>query len=225
MAVTYRELALKKAISQIGVKEQPAGSNRGPKVDQYQEADSLTNPDHGYAWCASFVNWCFREVDRPLVELGRSASVAILLAAAKQHGWAHTETPEPGDLVCYDWDTLAGPGKIIGDEHADHIGIVRSVNADGSFTAVEGNTAVGNDSNGGEVMDRLRSRSMVEGFIRVPGGYAMVRRYRLLRGDEVLGEFRLARVLTKVARIVRSLGYGERVSVRRIAVKKARPDA
>jgi len=57
-----------------------------------------------------------------------------------------TSTPKPGDLVCYDW---AYDGTF------DHIGIFKS-GSSYEFHAVEGNTSTGNQSNGGQVMDRVR---------------------------------------------------------------------
>ncbi len=70
--------------------------------------------------------------------------------------WLGRVDPEPGDIAIYNWD--GGP--------PDHIGIVES-GGDGGFTAVEGNTAVGADSNGGEVMRRERTLDDVDGFGRV----------------------------------------------------------
>lgn len=51
-------------------------------------------------------------------------------------------TPEVGDVVFYDWQK---------DGVSDHVGIVETIKADGSIVAIEGNTSVGNDSNGGQV--------------------------------------------------------------------------
>jgi hypothetical protein len=162
--MTYRERALQIAISQIGVCEHPADSNSGDKVRQYQAATALGGT--GWPWCAAFVNWCFREAGLPLDKLNRSASVGELLALARKLGWV-VSTPRAGDIVCFDWNTLNGPGH---GDWPDHVGIVRRVFSGGRFEAVEGNTAVGNNSNGGKVMSRAdRSMAMVEGFIRVPG--------------------------------------------------------
>ena len=49
----------------------------------------------------------------------------------------------------------------------EHIGIVEKSLGGGQFHCIEGNTAVGNDSNGGQVMRRLRYVSQVNGFGRV----------------------------------------------------------
>ena len=51
---------------------------------------------------------------------------------------------------------------------SDHVGLFDHwVNKSaGTFATIEGNTAVGNDSNGGEVMRRERSMSQVSCFMR-----------------------------------------------------------
>lgn len=166
--MSFNTKVLKIARAELGVKEVPANSNRGPRVDQYEQADSLTNPNYGYSWCASFVNWVLAKAERPLDELGRSASVGNLLALARKEGWATNQLKTGDDyvlLACYDWNTLTGPGK---GDWPDHIGIVEKIVSPSSFKAIEGNTAIGNDSNGGEVMERDRTLAMVESFIRVP---------------------------------------------------------
>ena len=51
--------ALAQAAGEIGVMEQPLGSNRGPRVDQYLSSVGLDPTSGHYAWCAAFVYWCF----------------------------------------------------------------------------------------------------------------------------------------------------------------------
>ena len=48
-----------------------------------------------------------------------------------------------------------------GAQYADHIGIVETNNSDGTIKTIEGNTGIGNDSNGGEVMERTRNLGVV----------------------------------------------------------------
>lgn len=216
----YRMEAVRKAASQNGVKEQPAGSNHGPMVDKYQQADSLGG--EGYSWCASFVNWCFREVGRPLKELNLSASVGMMLAEARKLGWDDT-TPNVGDIVCFDWDSLTGPGKM---DWPDHVGIVASVGAGGTFKSWEGNTAVGNDSNGGQVMLRDRNISMVEGFIRVPGGYKMEDVWRVRRDGETVRDYgKRYRAVIRIGRITKNLKIGQACSILRIRKRIELPNA
>ena len=47
------------ASGEVGVMEEPPGSNRGPKVDQYLASVGLNAQDGSFAWCAGFVYWCF----------------------------------------------------------------------------------------------------------------------------------------------------------------------
>lgn len=146
--------------TQIGIKEHPAGTNTGPAVVIYQHA---TNPGQtGFPWCASFVTWCLRQAEWK-VSFASMAYVPAWVAAAHSGKYplmviAKSEAEE-GDIVTYDWDN---------DTVADHIGFVLSKpDGNGKFNAREGNTAVGNDSNGGEVMDRQRSTHDVCCFIRL----------------------------------------------------------
>ena len=61
-----------------------------------------------------------------------------------------------GDIVLFDFN---------GNGESDHIGIVVSVNKDGTISTVEGNTG-GNNVNGGQVQKRTRYRSQVNYFVR-----------------------------------------------------------
>lgn len=56
------------AATQIGVREEPLGSNRGPQVDQYVASVGL-NPAGHHAWCVAFMFFCFEEAS---TQLGRS---------------------------------------------------------------------------------------------------------------------------------------------------------
>ena len=55
--------AIEVARSQIGVMEEPPGSNRGPEVDEYIRRVGL-NPAGNFAWCAAFLYFCFDEAAR-----------------------------------------------------------------------------------------------------------------------------------------------------------------
>jgi hypothetical protein len=71
--------------------------------------------------------------------------------------WKGRTEPLPGDIAIYNWH-----GGL-----PDHIGIVEEYLGGGKFNAIEGNTGIGNDANGGEVMRRQRYFSDVDGFGRV----------------------------------------------------------
>lgn len=62
-----------------------------------------------------------------------------------------------GDIVLFDWQN---------NGEADHIGFIVKQYSDGSYLTIEGNTAIGNDSNGGEVMYRTRYQYQICMIIR-----------------------------------------------------------
>lgn len=149
------QAALKEAIKHLGEKENPPGSNR----------ISFASLWYGIigAWCAMFVTHCYVKAGSIVFKRGRYyAYVPYMVADARagKNNLTITHNPVPGDPVTYDWDN---------DGIADHVGLFEKWidrNA-GTFSAIEGNTAVGNDSNGGEVMRRERNISTVECFIHV----------------------------------------------------------
>jgi CHAP domain len=167
-------LALEYAMLFRGVKEQPAGSNHGPDVWRTDRRGkrwrggidywcTLANGLHGgYPWCAAFATAAFRLTGRTVGD-ARRASVQYFEQWAKIQGDLVTR-PFRGDLVCYDWNA---------DNWYDHIGIVQrvlSLPAHGRpflIRAIEGNTSLGNDSNGGQVMLRTRWASHCR-FVRIP---------------------------------------------------------
>ena len=151
--MTYRELALRIAQGEIGVRENPPGSNSGPKVNQYLKAAGL---GPGYPWCMAFLVWTFGKAGLKL-EYPNKASVGFFEDWARRNGHIVYD-PKPGDVVCYRYD---------GDDWPDHVGIVLSVQGRG-LTVVEGNTSYGNDSDGGRVMLRTRQINRCT-FVRVPG--------------------------------------------------------
>lgn len=159
--MTYREKALRAAIGEVGVREDPPGSNRGSRVKEYQAATSLKGT--GWPWCAAFVCWCFKQAGAPLAY--PSASVGHFLVWAAKYGYT-VKRPFRGDLVCYRFDA---------DDWPDHIGFVERVLAlrwrgrefAGWVRTIEGNTAFGNDANGGQVQRRWRWLRRCS-FVRVP---------------------------------------------------------
>jgi len=150
--------ALAEARRWLGTREDPPGSNR-TRFGQWFGLD-------GVPWCNIFVSYCFA------VGAGYTLASGYHGAGCTARGCSYVPTteawlraagfwrgrtpPSAGDIAIYNWD--GGP--------PDHIGIVEAVDGAG-FTAIEGNTAVGNDSNGGEVMRRRRTLADVDGFGRV----------------------------------------------------------
>lgn len=89
----------------------------------------------------------------------KTANCGTMADWFKQQGrwYSYTTTPKPGDIVFYDWNG--------NHTKRDHVGIVESVSGS-SVVAIEGNTSVGNDSNGGEVMRRTRTKTYITGYGR-----------------------------------------------------------
>jgi hypothetical protein len=118
----------------------------------------------GVPWCAIFVSYAFDVGAGVVLCRGwhgagtgpRGVAYVPTLAAWLRATGRGVETPRPGDIAVFDWD-----GGL-----PDHVGIVVRAQPCGIET-VEGNTAVGNDSDGGEVMRRSRRLSDVALFGRV----------------------------------------------------------
>ena len=105
-------------------------------------------------WCGSFVMWCANEAG---VKLPNTVSTMAGAAAFKKMGtWTDAlgATPQPGDIVYFDF--AAGGAPI------EHVGIVVKDNGDGTITTIEGNTAgdkkkSGSQANGGEAVVKIRA--------------------------------------------------------------------
>ena len=118
--------ALQVAQTQEGVTEQPPGSNDGPQIAQYRTATQGAYA--GAPWCAYFVSWCAAEAGSPIGSQGQGlGSVAAITDWARSTGRL-TQTPAPGELILFG---------------TEHVGIVKSVNPDGTLTTVEGNASNG----------------------------------------------------------------------------------
>lgn len=148
--MTTVDKLLQVAIAEIGYTESPAGSNQN-KYGRWYGMNHVP-------WCAIFVSYCF---DRVGMTLPIRTAKGFAYCQDGVH-WFQRQgrwfaKPQVGDVVFYSWQ---------GDGIADHVGIVEKVNADGSVVSIEGNTAVGNESNGGQVMRRHRNPGGVLGFGR-----------------------------------------------------------
>ena len=140
----------------IGTKESPPNSNNVIfNTAYYGRAVSGS----AYPWCAAFVWYVFREAGLSHLYFGgeRTAHCNTLLTFARRHGLFHSSGYRPGDLALFDWS-----GRRT---NAQHIGIITEVRAN-SVVTIEGNTSVGNDSNGGMVMERVRNLPSIIGVYR-----------------------------------------------------------
>jgi len=113
---------------EIGVAEQPPGSNDAPRIAQFRQATAGSGVG---PWCAYFTSWAAREAGVPLGDNGQGfGRVDDVYAWAQKAGKAVPNTggdvkPQPGDLIVWD----------------EHIGVVESVGADGTINTIEGNSS------------------------------------------------------------------------------------
>jgi putative peptidoglycan binding protein/CHAP domain-containing protein len=156
------------AKSQIGVMEQPPGSNRGPEVDEYLRRVGL-NPKGHFAWCVAFLYFCFDEAAKALDRSNpviKTAGVLDHWAKAGQQGVpriTHARAVQnpglvlPGHIFIIDTGNPGGGG---------HSGVVQEV-AGGKIITIEGNTNVDGSAEGIGVF-RRESRKIAQinkGFI------------------------------------------------------------
>lgn len=151
--MTAAERVVAIARGEIGVTELPAGSNQ-VKYNTWFYGREVAGAS--YPWCCAFVCWVF---DRAgcLSLLRRTGGCTTLLNWFKGRGrLVPAREARPGDVVFYQFDA---------DAYADHVGIVERVSGTG-VTAIEGNTSVTSDDNGGAVMRRSRRWSRVMAVAR-----------------------------------------------------------
>src|SRR5438128_1715376 len=90
---------------EVGVAEQPPGSNDGPRIAQYRQATAGSGVG---PWCAYFTSWAAREAGVPLGDNGQGfGRVDDVYAWAQKAGKAIPNTggdvkPQPGDLIGWD---------------------------------------------------------------------------------------------------------------------------
>jgi hypothetical protein len=112
---------------EVGVAEQPPGSNDSPRIAEYRSATAGA-PGPG-PWCAYFTSWAARNAGVPLGNSGQGfGRVDDVYAWAQSAGKAipaGSGPPQPGDLIVWD----------------EHIGVVESVGADGAIQTIEGNSS------------------------------------------------------------------------------------
>lgn len=148
------------ANQQIGVLENPLGSNSGTEVNAYLASIGLGG---GYPWCMAFVYWCFRQaaiqvgVANPLVQTGGCL-----------YQWNTTTLPKLKKVDAVNNPSLIKVGSVFIMDFGGgkgHTGIVESVSA-GFITSIEGNT---NDSLSREGIGVFRQKRKVnsinKGFI------------------------------------------------------------
>lgn len=148
------------ANSQVGVQEQPLGSNSGPKVNQYLKA---VNCPPGKPWCAAFLGWC---VLKASIETGHQPQLRF--SASALHLWELNPDLQTRDLDVEDLPLLGvfdhGGGK-------GHVAVVLGYNPDSHrLQTIEGNGSL-NGSREGLAVVALDRRHITDaqlvGFLRI----------------------------------------------------------
>jgi hypothetical protein len=125
-ATSAGQAIVKAAEGEVGVSEQPPGSNDSPRIAQYRQATAGSGVG---PWCAYFASWAARQAGVPLGDHGQGfGAVSSVWQWAQQSHRALPagSRPAPGDLIVWG---------------GEHIGIVESVDPNGSIHTIEGNSS------------------------------------------------------------------------------------
>ena len=152
------------ARSQIGVMEQPPGSNAGPQVEAYLKSVGLGK---GYSWCAAFIYWCFNQARS---QLGKPNPV-VKTAGVLDH-WSRAVNkgiPVVTSSKAKNDPSIVKPGFIFIMDYgsgAGHTGLVEKIQ-DGRLVTIEGNTNDGGSREGIGVFRRTGRKifDVNKGFI------------------------------------------------------------
>jgi hypothetical protein len=149
---------------EVGVMEEPLGSNSGPRVNQYLES---VGDKGGLPWCAAFVYWCFEAAAEALKTRNpatRTAGAIDVWDEATQRGIHRIQAAEATER-----HGLVQPGMVFviatGGGHG-HVGLVEKVEGV-VLTTIEGNTNAGGSTEGIGVFRRTSRRigNINRGFV------------------------------------------------------------
>ena len=152
--------ALNIAQSQIGVMEDPPGSNRGNRVEEYQNSVGIAA---GTFWCAAFLYWCFQKTSENLNKRN-----PVLKTGHCMTHWNKTPGKKIAAADAVNKPILIKPGHIFiintGGSHG-HTGMVEKVEG-GFIHTIEGNSNPSGSSNGIGVFQNTRKIAKINrGFI------------------------------------------------------------
>ena len=157
---------LEVAGNQVGIREIPKNSNRGPEVEQYLTSVGL---GAGHAWCAAFVYWCARETareaEREKVPLVKTAWTPSIWNWAKKRGGGllpgevlgRKKKLDPGCLFLLH-------GRVNGRTRVKHVGFVTGVRG-GMVETIEGNINKRDSREGGGVYRLARKINSIYRFV------------------------------------------------------------
>lgn len=150
-----KEKVIELALGEVGKTEYPAGSN----MTEYGERYGW----NGVPWCVQFIWDCFNRAGERSAFFGgaKTASCGTLMRWYKEQGrLVPKDQAQRGDIGFF---------SFTGDTAPEHCGLITE--GRGSYVlTVEGNTTAstgsGNESNGGCVAEKLRSRRYLVGVAR-----------------------------------------------------------
>lgn len=153
------------AADEVGVMEEPPGSNCGPRVNTFKTATKLP-PKEPWPWCAAFVCWVVQDCMKRGVKAGARYTFDPPTTAGawdlerwslEQDASTHTKRAPKKDIKA---------GDIVIFKFS-HVGFaVGAPNANGDFKTVEGNTDAKGSREGGGVCCKSRNLSDVKTRIR-----------------------------------------------------------
>lgn len=140
------------AMCEIGIAEDPKGSN-SVKYNKW-----FYGKDTRVPWCCTFIMWVFSQAKIPFPKSDWMKGYASVPNLKKSRKSEITKTPQPGDIVIFEFN---------GKPEPDHIGIFNYWVEEGkTFKCIEGNTSMkGSQDNGGMVCMQTRNIKMVDCFI------------------------------------------------------------
>jgi hypothetical protein len=158
----FQQHALHFAIQQLGVQENPIGSNRGDQIDKYLK--SVKAPA-GVPWCAAFIYWCFQQASYEICTINPLIKTAHCLTH-----WNRTQGQRIFARASLQLVPLTNikPGAIFIIQYKNgmgHCGIIKEIHGDKIIT-IEGNTNLNHSREGYGVFQHTRKISDINtGFI------------------------------------------------------------
>jgi lysozyme family protein len=138
-AGSLRARVLQVAAEEVGVREVPLGSNRGPRVDEYLNA--VGSGLLGEPWCMAFVYFCFAQAATAL-----HVSNPAPQTAGVKRSWQLAQSLPSANIVpaakAKEDPSLVAPGMVFyidTGSNTGHAGLVADV-IGGTLVTIEGNT-------------------------------------------------------------------------------------
>ena len=137
------------------MREDPAGSNAGPRVEGYLKVVGLKR---GAPWCAAFVAWCGVQLLGPTWPVPRTGGCAALGEWAGKNGIL-LDRPAIGDLFLLEFPRL---------HRFAHVGLVaEDPDVTGHWGTIEGNSNPAGGREGFGVFRHRRAFGSQDRFIRL----------------------------------------------------------